>query len=261
MGIDPAAAVAGLSMMDTIGTIGEGDDWGCGASAPWFYRLEEIAPVALSILAHEGWVSSSEASDSMGTKIKTGDQVANYFARNPYIAEWKAKVKPTDATKLLAKQIMDTLASRILVPYKENPQSLDQFSFKVGIILNREGCDHKDMQLLCAAIHGEAKNIAKVNVKSDVKNEWLPGASEGSKVIIEATISMVKEVFSSFGSSLLIKFITTEGFPVTTFYSGQSSLFTPGAKVTVKGTVKRLEDGKFGKQTLITRVRVCTGGK
>ena len=99
--------------------------------------------------------------------------------------------------------------------------------------------------------------MARENSKSDIKNEFLPGAVEGGKVQTVATIAMVKQIESQWGISLLVKFVTESGHSLTTFYSGDSQEFNPGAKVTVKGTVKRLDDSKYGKTVLLTRVKVA----
>jgi hypothetical protein len=67
---------------------------------------------------------------------------------------------------------------------------------------------------------------------------------------------MVKEIQSTFGVSRLIKLVTADGFPLTTFSSGAGE-FVTGSTIKVKGTVKRLESSdRFGKATLLTRVKV-----
>jgi hypothetical protein len=50
--------------------------------------------------------------------------------------------------------------------------------------------------------------------------------------------------------------VTADGFPLTTFNSGQGDFIT-GTTVKVKGTVKSLDDNpRFGKATVLTRCKV-----
>lgn len=258
MGVDPAAAVAGLSFDAAIKSIGEDEEvWGRGSNAPRVWALADVAAIALSLIAKNGFVSAAQAEfDGM---TKTGSDMLSFLVKGvPALAKWYAEVEPSDANKAAAVAIVERLNARILNDYRNDPGKLDGFSFKLGLILNRGYADHKDLQLFAAAVNREAGDMAKEAApKSLVKNEWLPGAAVGSKVEVKATISMVKGLETAFGYSTLVKFVTDDGFPVTTFYSGNAQEFNAGAKVTVKGTVKRLEDGKFGKQTLLTRVKVA----
>jgi hypothetical protein len=257
MGVDPAAAVAGLAFDAAIKSLGEDDEaWGCGSSAPRVWALGEVAAAALSLISHNGFVSAAMA--EYGQATKTGEDMLTLLVRsNPHLSEWYAKMEPTDANKAAAGAIVERLNARILNDYRTDPIKLDGFSFKLGLILNRGYADRKDFQLFAAAVNREAGDMARENApKSLVRSEWLPGAVEGGKVEVKATISMVKGLETAWGNSTLVKFVTLDGYPLTTFYSGNNETFNAGAVVTVKGTVKRLEDGKFGKQTLLTRVKV-----
>lgn len=255
LGVDPAAAVNGIEFAAAIAEIGEDEErWGCGSSAPCVWELDEVAAAALSLISKNGFVNAAAA--EYGNGVKTGDDMVRLLLRNvPQLSDWYAKMTPTEENKAAAAAIVKRLSDRILPDYKNNPAALDSFSFKLGILLNKNCAGVKDMQLFAAAVNREAGIMAKENVKSTIKNDWLPGVKEGDKVSVEATISMAKEVQSAFGCSTLVKFLTADGYTLTTFHSGQQQ-FNPGSKVKVTGTVKRLEDGKFGKQTMLTRVKV-----
>jgi hypothetical protein len=257
MGVDPVSAVAGLAFDAAIKEIGEDEErWGGARNGPRVWELGEVAAAALSLISHNGFVSAAQAEfDGM---VKTGaDMLTLLLKSNPKLSEWYAKMEPTAANREAAEVIVERLNARILNDYRNDPTKLDGFSFKLGLILNRGFADHKDFQLFAASVNREAGDMARAAApKSQVKNEWLPGAAVGGKVEVKATISMVKGLQTAWGCSTLVKFVTADGYPMTTFYSGDAQSFNAGAAVTVKGTVKRLEDGKFGKQTLLTRVKV-----
>lgn len=258
MGVDPASAVMGLGFDAAIKEIGEDDEkWGGGRNGPRVWALADVAAIALSLIAKNGFVSAAQA--EFGAMVKTGSDMLSFLVKGvPALSKWYAEVEPSDANKAAAAVIVERLNARILNDYRTAPGKLDGFSFKLGLVLNRGFADYKDFQLFAAAVNREAGDMAKAAApKSQIRNEWLPGAAIGSKVEVKATISMVKGLETAWGSSTLVKFVTEEGFPITTFYSGNAQEFNAGSKVTVKGTVKRLEDGKFGKQTLLTRVKVA----
>ena len=256
MGVDPAAAVNSIEFAASIASIGEDEErWGCGSAAPRVFALVDVAAAALSLISKNGFVSAADA--EYGNAIKTGNDMLTLLVKNnSKLADWYAKMEPTEENKAAAAAIVDRMTARILPAYINAPTTLDSFSFKLGILINKKVAGYSDFQLFAAAVNREAGNMARENVKSSVKNDWLPGAVEGGKVEVKATVALVKEVNSSFGTSLLIKFITLDGYPLTTFYSGSKFEFNPGATINLKGSVKRLEDGKFGKCVMLTRCKV-----
>jgi hypothetical protein len=257
LGVDPAAAVNSIEFAARIEVIGEGDEWGYGGSAAArVMDLSDFAAATISIVSHNGFVKAQEA--EAGNAIKTGNDVITLLLdNNPRMNDWRAKMAPTEAHKATAAEVLKRLNDRILNAYRTAPHTLDEFSFKTGISLNKGYVTAKDSQLMAAAVYFESVKIAKEAVKSNtVKNEFLPNVKVGDKVELTASIVLVKEVFSTFGTSRLIKLVTADGFPLTTFNSGQGDFIT-GTTVKVKGTVKSLDDNpRFGKATVLTRCKV-----
>lgn len=260
LGIDPADLLNSWGLFDGIDSLVDG----CRGKAPErFWKLEYVGPVILSIVSKNGFVSRSMCVYS--NLVPTCQTIADYY--NPPInnakayAAWKAwhdEMEPTEEQIKLFEQIRGRLEDRILDKYLNDPQSLDGFAFKLGIMLNRGGVNYSDFQVIAAAVNREAGNIAKEIVKaSKVRVDAFYPCEVGDKIQVEAAIEMVRECKSFYGSSLLVKFLTADGFTFSTFYSGRNEAFTPGETVTIKGTVKRLEDSpKYGKTVLLNRVRV-----
>jgi hypothetical protein len=258
LGVDPAAAVNGIEYATIINEVGEGDDWGYGgSSAPRVMPMDEFAAATLSLVSKNGFVKAADA--EFGNGVTTGrDVVTLLLDNNPKLADWRAKMTPTDEHKAQAALVVKTLADRILPNYKSNPAALDQFSFKFGILLNKGFVGVKDAQLAAAAIYFESGKIAKENAKGGIKrNELMPGAVEGQKLEFVGTVQSVKDVFSTFGTSLLVTFVSESGHIVKTFYSGKNEEFNTGVKVSVKGTVKKLEvSEKWGSSVMLSRVKI-----
>jgi hypothetical protein len=255
LGVDPAAAVNGIEYANLIAEIGHDEErWG-GRGAPRVMPLDDVAAATLSLVSKNGFVRAQDA--EYGNAIKTGNDVVTLLLdNNPKLADWRAKMTPTEEHKVAAAEAVKTLSDRILPAYINAPASLEAFDFKVGISLHKGYVGVKDAQLVAAAIYFESGKIAKSKVKSAVKNEFLPNVKVGDKVEVMATVNMVKEVTSAFGVSRLVKMVTADGFPLTTFSSGNAE-FVPGSTIKVKGSVKSLDDNpRFGKATVLTRVKV-----
>jgi len=256
LGVDPASAVNGIEFAASICEIGNDDDerWGCGYAPPPVVPLDVFAAATISLVSKNGFVNAAAAEFG---KVKTGDDVLTLtLGKQPQLADWRNEMAPTDEHKAMAASVVKRLSDRILPSYINNPTALDAFAFKFGILLNKGYVGVKDAQLAAAAIYYESGKIAKESVKATVKNEFYP-CKEGEKVAVEVSINMVKEVFSSFGTSLLIKMVSTDGYTFSSFYSGAKESFTPGSTVKVTGKVKKLDDNnRFGKSVVLSHLKV-----
>lgn len=259
MGVDPMNALSSLDMGIVITSIGEDDEsWGNCSNAPYIFEVDKVTPIIVSLLAKNGFVSASAA--EYGSQTKTSDDIRNMLLPTncPALIAWQKEMTPTQENIDTAKMILERLSNRILDTYRNNPTSLDEFSFKIGLILNRGHCDYKDFQLFAAAVNKEGEFIARERSQKDIKrNEFFPGAIEGQKIDFKGTISSTKEIPSQFGTSILVMFVSDSGHVLKTFYSGSKMEFNIGSKVNVKGTVKKLESHeKFGHSVLLTRIKI-----
>lgn len=257
IGVDPAAAVNSLEFAAAISEIGNNDEeWGYGSAAPRVMPLAEFAAATLSLVSHNGFVNAAAAEAT--NAVKTGNDVITLLLdNNPKLADWRAKMTPTEEGKAAAAEAVKSLSDRILPAYINTPATLEAFDFKVGISLNKGYVGVKDAQLVAAAIYYESGKLAKSKVGSVKRNELMPGAVEGQKLEFVGTVQSVKEVHSTFGTSLLVSFVSESGHIVKTFYSGKSESFNTGSKVSVKGTVKKLEvSPQWGASVMLSRVKV-----
>lgn len=75
------------------------------------------------------------------------------------------------------------------------------------------------------------------------------------KVEFVGEVSIVRGLASDWGVTTMIKFITDDGNAATWFASGEKDI-ARGARVSVRGTVKKLEEYEGVKQTVLTRCTV-----
>lgn len=261
LGIDPISVISSYGFSNSIDEMFEGFNDSKYQAPVW--KLDEIGPAIVSILASEGFVSASQA--EYNGMMRTSDTIL-YFV-NPSNSqrnsdgwkEWAEKVAPTEAHDKAFSEVRERLENRILDAYRNDPQSLDSFSFKLGIILNRGFVEASDLQLFAAAINREASQIAKKKMEANKPkklDEFFP-CNVGDKIQVEVAIELVRQVDSFYGSSLLVKMLDDEGHVFSSFYSGSNEEFIPGSKVLLKGTVKKLDDNpKYGKAVVLNRIKV-----
>ena len=264
LGIDPTSVIKSYGFADLIDEM-FGDLEGAGGAKYHkpIWSLNKVGPVIVSILSHEGFVSAGQSAYSGG--MKTADSVVQFL--NPpssalMYADFKAwleEIEPTDQHIKQFEVVRERLEGRILDAYRNDPSALDSFSFKLGIILNREAAEYNDLQILSAAINRECSSIAKEKIEANKPkklDEFYP-CSVGDKIEVEVAIEMVRQVDSFYGSSLLVKMLDDDGHSFSSFYSGSNEEFVPGSKVLLKGTVKKLQDDpKWGKAVILNRIKV-----
>jgi hypothetical protein len=258
LGIDPTAIMDSFNLMNEINEIASE----CKSSkySKPIWSLNEVGPVAVSILQQEGFVSSAQATLYDNDKVKTGLSIFSFMNANSYdfkrpsFVTWYNKIKPTEENINRFQAILKVLEDRILPDYINNPTALDSFTFKVGIILNRKAVEANDMQILAAVINREM-NSQVIKATKEVKNTELYPCNEGDKLELNVKIEYVKEINGSYGVTLLIKMLNEQGYSFTTFYNGRNS-FNQGDSLKIKATVKKLDrNPKFGNTVQLTRIK------
>ena len=261
LGIDPLSVIGSYGFANMIDELFEG--FGHSSYCKPIWELADLGPVIVSILSHDGFISSNQSQYDGG--LKTADSIIHFIApssdlrKNAGWQEWAEKIQPTEEHIKMFEAVRNRLSDRILDDYRNNPTKLDSFAFKLGIILNRDAAEYNDLQILAAAVNREASFIAKEKMESNKPkkiDEFYP-CQVGDKIQIEVAIEMVRHVESFYGSSLLVKMLDAEGHSFSSFYSGSCEEFVPGSKVVLKGTVKKLQDDpKWGKAVMLNRIRV-----
>ena len=85
-------------------------------------------------------------------------------------------------------------------------------------------------------------------------NEWI--GNDGDKFTnLKVTIIDTKLLNTNFGTTQLVRMEDEKGNAITWFNSGAKAGFDKGDQLTIKGTIKKQDEFKGRKQTLVTRVK------
>lgn len=241
LGMDASIVADYYSMLEAADDACESERGGsCGPSA---FPTPEVIKVACSAIRQFGFRSSRQAEDTQ--KPGTADDVRGHFGGDERHA---VKVTQEDINK--ADEILASYTADILPKYKETPDELSDFQYKLAMLVNRGYAKWKDLGILAGAVG------AYVGKREKVQYVQYP-AKNGDKVRVKATCIACRVIDngSRFGSKLLLKLVTSTNELLVTFYSGN----TP-ARVDqvyeVTGTVKIQENSeKYGPQTILTRCK------
>lgn len=252
-GVDPVAVVTAFAAIEEI-LEGFGGDDGFDPDAPRGGRLrahhclEYLAFTAMEIEAN-GWVSKTVAAQQGGwpTSMRVNNSIFN--KKDP------KQEQPSPANWETAKAALEWAQSL--------PRDGSDYERNAGAIA-RAGLLPYDKDGLGASIVGcYLRNVAKEAEKAArEKVEKLTPAhfgSVGKRQVISPVTFVSSMVFDSFyGAKTLAKFQgALDDKTSCTFVwwaSGCPDLPEEGERVSLKATIKAHEDGKYGKQTVLSRV-------
>lgn len=94
---------------------------------------------------------------------------------------------------------------------------------------------------------------AEAQSKKGAASNWV--GEVGDKIEMPVKVTFTRRIDTYYGPSLLIRMVTQRGgYEVVAFYSGQTE-FEKGDEFVLTGKVKKLEEYKEVKQTVVTRIK------
>ena len=243
LGVDASIVAAYYSMLEAADDACESEMGGsCGPSA---FQTLRVIQAACAAIRQFGFLSTRDGEATQ--RSSTADYVRNHVDRK-HGEQSPITVTQEDINK--ADEILASYTADILPKYKETPDELSDFQYKLAMLVNRGYAKWKDLGILAGAVG------AYVGKREKVQYVQYP-AKNGDKVRVKATCIACRVIDngSRFGSKLLLKLVTSTNELLVTFYSGN----TP-ARVDqvyeVTGTVKIQENSeKYGPQTILTRCK------
>lgn len=156
---------------------------------------------------------------------------------------------PTDEDRAMAAKVREYVAT--LDPGMSNYQSDLQAIFKADALT------HSQFGIAASAFSGYLREQARVTEAASRAgqrpSEYL--GAQGDRVTFKARVASVREYDGTFGTTWIYGFVTTEGDRATWFSSNDMEL-SAGDTVTVAGRIKKLEEYRGEKQTVLTRCRI-----
>ena len=252
-----------------------------GGSGKVSYRTLDIVVAAIAATQTWGWVSAAIA--DLDGKVRTSTRTIRLVTEGParLIAEAKRRnwidrafiAQVEQAAAIIADPATTAQAQAVLEWAKSLPQD-SEFNINLATLAAAEFVDVAApgrVGVLSYAPTGlarhleteaerEARAAARKQAKAQVVNKALGAPKD--KVTFEATITGVRYIAGNYGTTTLVKFLTTTNQQAAWFAS--STWITEdhvGLVVQVQGTVKDTSEFQGSLETRITRCKVTPTGQ
>lgn len=255
LGVSVDAAVTSLEIMAEISEIDdEANGYSSTNSSARLASVENVVAMTLAIVSEKGFVSQARAN---GMQVSTSGIVwMNLF---PAInMKEEDKIRPTEKHREEASEIIANWKTNLVPKFSDNNEDLDSFEYKVAMAVALGWVKPRLFNTLVAAAFRESNFIKEKKAPKFEKNEFITMVNIGDKVELELTVARMSKIEGFYGTTTILNLVDSEGRKVVWFAS--SSLdemsWEVGKMYKIKGTVKDLKDDpRFGKQTIITRVK------
>lgn len=251
-GADPHTIASKLeaifSAMAVLADTEEGSRGGGGQGTSNAFSMIEFLSMTAAIIREFGWLSRGRANET-GAQA-TADTVLARLGANP-----RATVKyilPNEADIKLAEQAREYISENLSRPDVSDYEHNLYVSLAVNYVTSRTA------GIVASAIPFYQREMSKIAERSRPQtiSEWVGVEGERQDFYVTPTAMFTTEGF--YGTTFIWKFVTREGNVLTWFTSSGQDLEIDTKEYRITGTVKKHDEYKGVKQTILTRVTVYT---
>jgi len=125
------------------------------------------------------------------------------------------------------------------------------------VIATSGAISSRSLGLACSLLPTHRREIGReIERKNSPGKDSVHFGEEKKRVVLTATVLYLRHLENEWGTKVLHTFITAEGNIAKWFCSNTSNALEQGKKYVIKATVKKHEEYKGRKETLLTRVAV-----
>lgn len=230
---------------------GEQEKFYGGFVGEYFYDNVEVLKVTAAVIRTYGWTPRLKQD---GLNNATANIVEELFlpAMNADVAR---------AKKLLKEEIswdaeQDAKDAKAAMEWLKTQDASNEYMHNLKIVAeNPHGVPYKMFGYWCSLMSAYYKAVAKEYKTSIQKriSEWYGKVKD--KVEVNIKVEDIISFDGYYGATRIHKMIDTDGHAFTWFSTGHSKM-RRGGEYRIKGTVKKHDDYKGWKQTVLTRVSV-----
>ena len=223
----------------------EGEGWGRGGSRWTCYDLERFLAVVHACVREHGWTSRSSESG----RTPTADRAFRAMGGDDVAPEARVEVTADDEAEA-AKSVawLDRQA-------ETDVDDRSDYLHNLVAACASHVVDARHLGLAASIVSARAREEGEASRREaiGVRNEYHP-AEVGARVKgLKATLREVRSIESYYGVTMLHRFLTEEGYVLTWWASG-SSAFEVGREYSITATIKRHEERRGARETVVTRV-------
>ena len=249
------------AVSSAISSAEEYEGGGMGGGTYNFGLAHYLGYVAAAIRC-DGWMSRGQARN-MDNVSATADtawavMIAEETGDKSNIA---AKYFPTKEDWARGEAALDY--TRVFIDGELDKGELNDYLYNLNVACRVGTCNSKSSGLTASIIaladREQGKEIERRKF-SNLKETSAYFAEAGDKVVVKATLMGKKELEGQYGCTTMFKFVSEAGNALTWFASGwfPAEEWVVGNEYILAGKVKKNEDYKGLKQTILTRCNVVT---
>jgi hypothetical protein len=236
------------------GTCGEAQDEGFGwGGCRYSPSIAEYLAVVAICIRRIGWVSAKMAQESFEGKMST-----SYLAwrvctesNNKHVAEMIRE------HNLIAEYRDIELTDKVLAWAKALPTDAGDYLYNLGVACRSGICNFKTIGLIASSVSAyqrEQDRIEELNIKAREPrlNEYIGEIKERRGFVV--TVKSLRGFDSDFGVRTLVNMRDAEGRTLTWWKSGEADWLEEGKQYEITGTIKKHDEYKGWKQTVLQRV-------
>lgn len=242
-----------LSPKDCFGDINS-----MGPREKRYYEISSVLRHAACMIRLYGFTSKANATEqNESTGGRTQTNMYNFERKETTTSGEKLYDIPTTEDAEIAEKAMDWM--------KSVDSNGNEFLYNMTIIANdKDGlAEPRDVGILAAGVHSYVKSVAREKAKAeankDALNEYV--GHPGDKVEGEVKVVFHTSFLGSFGTTHMFTLLDKKGRNYTWFGSGSaiqtlSDLNKTGDYIAIKATIKKHQEYKGRKQTILTRLKI-----
>lgn len=211
--------------------------------------LEEYLTWVAAVVRIEGWLSRSKARDQGG--FATADRAFDLMTKEEAYRK-RDDPRPAAEDLALAKTAIDWARTDLAAKPEKN-----DYEHNLAVVSARDAVDTKAFGIAASLITAYKRALGfeaerKARMEREAKSEFFGEA--GKREVFTLTVLKVIDLESDYGAVHLHRFVDEKG-NIATWFSSSGSLEI-GKTYAIKASVKKHEEYKGAKQTMLTRCAV-----
>lgn len=208
--------------------------------------MTDLLAVTSAYISKYGWVPASD-----DWNHPTKERVLNHFfppRTNSMNEKWemeKERANPTDGDYEFAEKARE---------WALNVEPTTDYLGNVKVIAANDYVGIRQFGIACSIVGVYKKNVERdLRNNTEFINDWFGEVKERVDLTIKILNTFEKEGY--YGLTTIVKMVTADGYRAVWFASGSTDL-TQGKTYKVKATIKKHNEWKGSKETVVNRVKV-----
>lgn len=248
-------------MLTALADAEEGEDWSGGGGGDRYesFAMSVFLSQTAAVIRKDGWLSRGKArqmEESGGASVRSTADITLFLLSPPF---GRPDVHATMVREYAPQEVDRNVATAALEYAREslgqNPDRND-YEHNLYVALTQSSVSRRTAGIVASAIPYYLRHVEQlVERQKSASSQWVGKLNERSDFIVVPL--SVKQLDTQYGTSYLHRFITSDG-NILTWFASTNPEVEIGKEYQITATVKKHDEYKGAKQTVVTRVVVWT---